>query len=90
MARPGRQSQEKRFRERKKKEKRDEKIARRAERKAEKDTEDPMEGSDIVDATSIAPALLEDAAGIITPPPDSGEEEPANQPGAAPGSDSGA
>jgi hypothetical protein len=55
MAGPGRQSQDKRFRERKKKEKRDEKLAKRAERKADKEAGAP--DSDIIDVSSMLPAM---------------------------------
>ncbi len=55
MAGPGRQSQDKRFRERKKKEKRDEKLAKRAERKADKESGAP--DSDIIDVSSMLPAM---------------------------------
>lgn len=64
MAGPGRQSQDKRFRERKKKEKRDEKLAKRAERKADKEAGAP--DSDIIDVSSMLPAMapIEEVASV--------------------------
>lgn len=75
MAKPGRQSFDKRLREKKKQEKRQEKEQRRAERKIEKENTPEEEGSDIVDLSSIVPTLVarpddEQAENETAAPPD--------------------